>query len=153
MRPTEPLPLYHSWPLFERDRRFASGAELNSPFEMPLDPVDLTRSNEALVARGIGLWHCDLRNESLTWSDGVYDLFGLPRGARVRRREAVAIYTDDSGAVMEKLRGYALKHRRGFTLDAQIRPFGQRARWMRLLAAPIYENGRPVRLCGLKIGI
>ncbi len=51
---------------------------------------------------------------------------------------------------MERLRAYAIKHRRGFTLDAEIRPDRGDRRWMRLLAAPVCEGGRVVRLHGLK---
>lgn len=153
MRAIEPLPLNHSWSLCDRDRRFALGAVLDASFKMPVDPTEFAEWGEALASRAIGLWHCDLSDGSLTWSPGVYDLFGLPRGALVRRDEAVAFYADDSGAVMERLRAYALRHHRGFTLDAEIKPAGQHARWMRLLAAPILQNGHAVALHGLKIGI
>lgn len=153
MRPTEPLPLYHSWSLLDRSRQFDLGAFLDRPFEMPAKPDAFAQCGRALAAHGIGLWHCDLADESLTWSDGVYDLFGLPRGVRVRREGTVAYYLDRSRAAMETLRSYALKHRRGFTLDAEIMPVGRSNRTIRLVAAPICENGRPVELYGLKIGL
>jgi hypothetical protein len=52
---------------------------------------------------------------------------------------------------MERLRSYAIKHKRGFTLDAEIRPAVGGRRWMRLIAAPIYVRDRPARLHGLKL--
>jgi len=53
---------------------------------------------------------------------------------------------------MERLRAYAIKHRRGFTLDAQIRPaVGGKYRWMRLIAAPVCSGERVARLHGLKL--
>jgi hypothetical protein len=56
---------------------------------------------------------------------------------------------------MECLRAYALKHRRGFTLDVDIHPAGGGggARRMRLIAAPVMEGGRVVKLHGLKFAI
>jgi hypothetical protein len=51
---------------------------------------------------------------------------------------------------MERLRAYAIKHRRGFTLDAEIRPSLTGSRWMRLIAAPVCDGDRVVRLHGLK---
>lgn len=98
-----------------------------------------------------GLWECDLSDDSLIWSGGIYDIFGLPRGATVSRDEAVSLYAEDSRASMERLRAYAIKHRRGFTLDAKIRPASGPSRWMRLIAAPVCEGGRVVRLHGLKL--
>jgi PAS domain-containing protein len=99
-----------------------------------------------------GCWECDLGDDSLIWSGGVYDLFGLPRGLGITREEAVPLYSEGSRAVMERLRAYAIKHRRGFTLDAEIRTaaLGE-TRWMRLIAAPVCEGDRAVRLNGLKM--
>ena len=33
----------------------------------------------------IGVWECDLATEKLTWTDGVYDLFEMPRGSPIDR--------------------------------------------------------------------
>ena len=51
---------------------------------------------------------------------------------------------------MEKLRAYAIKHRRGFTLDVEIKPAQAACRWMRLVAAPVCVGDEVVRLQGLK---
>jgi PAS domain-containing protein len=98
-----------------------------------------------------GCWECDLTDNLLTWSGGVYDIFGLPRNARISRREAVAFYCEESRAKMERLRSHSIKHRRGFTVDVEIRAAVGENRWMRLIAAPVCEDGRPVRLRGLKL--
>ena len=153
MRASEPLALHHSWPLLERERRFDLGAILDCPVEMPIHLSTFGDDGLMLADRGIGLWECDLDDGSHSWTEGVYDLFGLPRGASVRRDEAVSFYADASCAAMERLRAYALRHRRGFTLDAEIRPAGAKPRWMRLMAAPVCTHGRAVRLQGLKIAI
>ncbi len=98
-----------------------------------------------------GCWDCDLADNSLTWSGGVFDIFGLPRDAKLSRDAAVAFYCEESRVKMERLRAYAIKHRRGFTLDAGIEAATGERRWMRLIAAPVCTNGRPVRLRGLKL--
>jgi hypothetical protein len=51
---------------------------------------------------------------------------------------------------MEGLRAYAIKHRRGFTLDAEIMPVNGRPKWMRLIAAPVCVGRQVVRLHGIK---
>ena len=90
---------------------------------------------------------------SLIWSGGVYDIFGLPRDARITRDEILTLYSEHSRAMVEKLRTYAIRHRRGFTLDAEIRPGIGGKRRMRLIAAPVCASDRVVRLQGLKIVI
>jgi PAS domain-containing protein len=151
LKPTHPLPVHHSWPLYERDRFFELGQLHRCE---TLDPIPDVVDVAARLARGrvrIGQWECDLAdNDRLNWSDEVYDIFGIPRGEAVRREEAVALYAEPSRAAMEKLRAYAIRHRRGFTLDVEIRPVQAPRRWMRLIAAPVCEGERIVKLQGLK---
>ena len=141
MRPTEPLPLHHSWPLFDLRAHLSTAA---------LDP-DAAEHEEALAERGLGLWRCDLADNRLSWSVGVYDLFGLERGSPVDRCQAAALYTPDSRDAMERLRAYAIGHKRGFTLDVDIdRADGGRCA-MRLVAAPVLDaQGDVIALHGAK---
>ena len=138
-----------SWPLLEAPRHFELGRILNGVISDILEPGSVGE----LGAHHVGMWECDLADQSLTWSGGVYDIFGLPRGVPVTRHQAVALYCESSRAVMERLRAYAIAHRCGFTLDAEIRPEVGKRRWIRLIAAPAEEDGRSVRLHGLKVAI
>ena len=143
----EPSPLTASWPLSECHSRLNLGRH----FEWD-DAIEFSPScdQQALASQGIGIWDCDLKDNALTWSDGVYDLFGLPRGVVVLRETAVSLYEEGSRSAMERLRAYAIRHRRGFTLDVEIEPASGSRRWIRLVAAPICVSSRPVRLRGLK---
>lgn len=145
----ETLALHHSWPLTEQPRQFELGSILSS---VVTDLIAPARVGE-LGVHHAGCWECDLTDDSLTWSGGVFDIFGLPRDARISRSEAAAFYEEGSRVAMERLRSYAIKHRRGFTLDAQIHSAVGDARWMRLIAAPVCEGNRVVRLTGLKLFI
>jgi diguanylate cyclase (GGDEF)-like protein len=98
----------------------------------------------------IGAWECDLATEALTWTDGVYDLFDLPRSSEVRRAAIVDLYEDESRRQMERLRAEAIRTGRSFTLDARIRTRHGASRWMRLTADVVYEHDRPVRIFGAK---
>jgi PAS domain-containing protein len=145
--PLDRLPLRHSWPLYEQQRHFELGCLLNSAIADPIASVPVGQ----LGIHQAGCWECDLADQSLVWSGGVYDIFGLPRGAAVTRRETVALYSEESRAKLERLRAHAIRHRRGFTLDAEISsPVGER-RWMRVICAPVCEGNRVVRLHGLKL--
>lgn len=147
MRATEPLQLHHSWPLNEQPRHFELGCVLSCAVTDIVEPSEVG----GLGIHHAGCWECDLADNTLIWSGGVYDIFGLPRGGRVSREEAVALYSEESRAAMERLRAYAIEHKRGFTLDAEIRPVTGGRRWMRLIAAPVFDGERVVRLHGLKL--
>ena len=147
MKPTEPLPLHHSWPLIGGDCQFALGHLFDSDMAGAIDPV---RDADLLRFHSIGRWTCDLADERLTWSPEIYDLFGFPRHAPFSRAEAVACYAESSRAAMERLRRHAIRHRRGFTLDAELLTGRNDRRWMRLVAAPLCAGGRVVALRGLK---
>lgn len=99
-----------------------------------------------------GLWSCDLATEQLTWSDGVYDLFGAPRGSRVDRHAAAARYTPGSRIALECRRMAAIRDRTGFTLDAEI-TVGPTRRWIRIVAQVECDEGKPMRLFGSKTDV
>jgi PAS domain-containing protein len=141
------LVAHHSWPLHERSRHFDAGAILNCWVTQAIRPPEVGW----LGTYHAGNWQCDLRDNSLTWSGGVYDIFGLPRDCTITRNETAALYCEESRCKMERLRAYAIRHRRGFTLDAEIEPIGGKRRWMRVVAEPVFEGDRAVRLHGLKL--
>ncbi len=98
----------------------------------------------------IGVWECDLDGERLTWTDGTYDLFDLPRGSALDRNEIVKYYTPKSRAALEVLRARAIAESGGFNLDVEIvTPKGNR-RWIRLTATVESRDGVPARLYGIK---
>jgi PAS domain-containing protein len=147
MNAIEPLALHCSWPIYEKARHFELGSLLSCAV---IDVVGPARVGE-LGIHHAGCWECDLSDQSLIWSGGIYDIFGLPRGVTVRRDEAVAFYSEDSRAKMERLRSYAIRHKRGFTLDVDIRAAVGETRWVRLIAAPVCDGNRVARLHGLKL--
>jgi diguanylate cyclase (GGDEF)-like protein len=102
------------------------------------------------ASAGMGLWVCDLGTEALDWTDGTYDLFGLPRGRPLRRQQAVELYDPASLLTLERVRGEAIRRRSGFALEAEITTPAGRRRWIRITARVESERGRAVRLLGLK---
>jgi two-component system sensor kinase FixL len=98
----------------------------------------------------IGVWECDLATEALTWTDGVYDLFELPRGTPLERAAIVALYDEESRREMERLRAEAVRDGGSFSLDILIRTARGNERWIRLTADVEREDGRSVRIFGTK---
>ena len=134
MLPTEPLQLYHSWPLFERGVRFPHGML------------------EAGYSPGLaddGPFCCDLETNRLAWSDATFSLFGMPVGSTPVRDVVLPMYRPESRSALERLRNHAIRHRRGFTIDTEVEVPGRPLRWIRITALPDVKNGRSVRLRGL----
>ena len=98
-----------------------------------------------------GYWHCNVADhDRLTWTEKVYELFGLPPGVPIERDWAVARYSDDSRRALKRVRTFGLNRDFGFILDAEIRSGDGRERWIRVLAVPIVADGRVFGLHGLK---
>lgn len=83
------------WPLAEEAGRFELGHILNCAVIDALEPSHIG----ALGVYHAGLWECDLSNQSLIWSGGVYDIFGFERGSPITRPAALACYSEVSRAV------------------------------------------------------
>jgi PAS domain-containing protein len=142
------VPLLDNGPLFERSRQF----ELGCTFDCLGTDLAHIAIRRALGRSNAGWWECELPTNTLSWTTGVYTIFGLPRAARITRGEAVSLYSESSRQVLERLRSFAIDNATGFIMDAQIHPAnGERERWMRLIGAPLVEDGRTIGLYGFKI--
>ena len=104
----------------------------------------------ASAAARIGVWECNLEDESLRWTDMVYDIFDLPRGSALDRKRTLQCYSEESVKTLHMLRSRAIEERSGFSLDAEITTMKGRRRWIRITATVECENGVPVRIFGMK---
>ena len=104
----------------------------------------------ASAAARIGVWECNLDDESLVWTDVVYDIFDLPRGAPLDRAKTLECYPPESRKILEALRSKAIAERAGFNLDTEIVTMAGRRRWIRITATVECENDRPIRIFGMK---
>ena len=145
---TQQAALALSWPLSEQGQHFDLGHVLNSAVSDSIEPPYVG----ALAIQHAGLWECNLVDDSLIWSGGTYDLFGLERGIAISRDDALAHFSEDSRAKLQRLRGHSIRNHCGFTLDVEIRAaaVGQLRR-VRIIGAPIYQGELAVRVHGLKL--
>lgn len=106
--------------------------------------------NRASEAARIGVWECSLPDESLVWTDVVYDIFDLPRGAPLDRAEIIKCYPEESVRELTKRRSRAIAERTGFSLDTEIVTAKGNRRWMRITATVESVDGVPCRIFGMK---
>lgn len=98
----------------------------------------------------VGLWECDLDSERLSWTAGVYDIFGLPAGSLIERTATLDCYAPGSREKMLELRALAIGTQGSFVLDARIHTVQGEVRWMRINAVMDGATGRRPRLMGTK---
>jgi len=102
------------------------------------------------AAARIGVWECNLADESLVWTDVVYDIFDLPRGAPLDRGETLRCYPEESARQLHKWRSKAIEERSGFSLDTEIVTARGNRRWIRITATVECVDDVPVRIFGMK---
>lgn len=137
-------PLLHKFFYDEPAGRFALGHVFHFARDFPAIA-------QSLESPDSGQWRCDLDDsDRLTWSDKVYELFGIPKGSAVPRSQSVARYSTRSKGVLDRVRSFAIGHKCGFILDAALNAEGGTDRWIRIIAFPVMKGERMVGLQGLK---
>lgn len=106
--------------------------------------------DRSLAPAALGAWECNLANETLSWTDGIYDLFSLQRGSEIYRKATLDLYEERSRREMELRRSNAIRTGQGFALDCRIRAASGEKRWMRLIVGVGQQHGRPIRIFGSK---
>ncbi|SEQ61533.1 diguanylate cyclase (GGDEF) domain-containing protein [Devosia sp. YR412] len=106
--------------------------------------------DRASATARIGIWQCNLADESLLWTNGVYDLFEIERNSVVTRQSTMALYTDTSRRQMEAARAAAIADCTDFSVDCEIITVTGKRRWMRLTGAVESRDGVAYRIFGMK---
>lgn len=106
--------------------------------------------DRASATARIGIWQCNLSDNSLIWTNGVYDLFEIPRNTLVTREMTLALYTEKSRLEMEQARAQAIANCTDFALNCEIITTSGKRRWMRLTGAVESRDGVAHRIFGMK---
>lgn len=101
----------------------------------------------------IGIWSCTLPDQRITWTNGVYDLFELPRGSLIDRDTSLKMYVPESARQMQALRAEAIATCGDFNFDAEIITAKGNPRWMRITATVDGVDGKARRIFGMKQNI
>lgn len=106
--------------------------------------------DKSFKAARIGIWECTLPDETITWTDTVYELFDLEPRSALTRDATVALYSPESRKKLNEARSAAIRDGEGFSLDAEIITAQGNHRWIRITAIVERDDGVPVRLFGMK---
>lgn len=107
--------------------------------------ADLKMVQEVAV---VGGWSLDLRTNKLTWTDGVYEVFGLPRGTPLDYEKFLSLVHPDDVEYVNRSWNDALKGAR-YDIEHRILVDGA-VKWVREKARVEFsDSGTPLRGLGI----
>ena len=136
--------------MIERQRRQIAAQTLTIADYAALEEHRRSLFDRASATAHIGIWQCNLSDNSLLWTNGVYDLFEIPRDTPITRDMALGLYTETSRREMEAARARAIATCSDFSLDCEIVTTRGKRRWMRLTGAVESRDGVAHRIFGMK---
>ncbi len=142
----------HYTPFFVKGKVEGFIAQASDVTELKLSEVALTKSQEFLNRTGnlagVGGWELDIPTGSLTWSDVIRDIHGVPAGFTPDLNEAIGFYTAESRPVLEAAVNEAFSTGKSFDLELSINRVDGVQRFVRAVGSAEFSDGRPVRLSG-----
>ncbi|HEV7344206.1 MAG TPA: GGDEF domain-containing protein [Devosia sp.] len=139
-----------AWAVVKRQRRQIAVQQAAIADSAAMEQQRRSLFDRASATARIGIWQCNLGDSSLTWTNGVYDLFEIPRNTVVTREMSLACYTEASRRQMEAARAAAIANCSDFALDIEIITTRGRHRWVRLTGAVESRDGVATRIFGMK---
>jgi diguanylate cyclase (GGDEF)-like protein len=106
--------------------------------------------DRASATAKLGVWQYSLSEQTLYWTDGVYDIFDLPRKMALTREMILNYYTPESLQAMEAVRAQAITNCSDFSIDIEITTAKGNHKWVRLTGAVEARDGRAHRIFGVK---
>lgn len=106
--------------------------------------------DRSFKAARIGVWECSLPDQTLSWTDMVYELFDLAPQTPLTRDEILKLYTPEVRKRLDEVREKAIRTGEGFSLDAEIITARGNRRWIRITACVEFANGAATRIFGMK---
>jgi diguanylate cyclase (GGDEF)-like protein/PAS domain S-box-containing protein len=97
---------------------------------------------------GVGGWDYDIANDRLTWSAETYRIHGAPADFQPTVENARNFYAPEARADIQATFEACLAERRGWDLEAPFDRADGRRIWVRIMGAPVFEDGALVRISG-----
>ena len=92
----------------------------------------------------IGWWEFDLIAESLTWSDEVYRIHGVPVSESVDLAEAVEFYHPDDRETIEAALDRLIEDGESYDLELRVVTASGQTRWVRSVGDPQFDDAGDV---------
>ena len=104
---------------------------------------------------GVGYWRFNLASQTLTWSDQMYDIAGVPRGTPVAGSEGLdRVHSEDRAAVLERFRTVKRRDDPGPSHPTRlVRPSGEVRYVTGNMVVERDTEGRPATVFGVMMDV
>lgn len=134
------------------DNGVLSGAIIDISYLKKVNAT-LSKTKEFLAETGklakIGNWELDLETMELRWSDEVYLMHEMDVTEKIDVQSAIRFYTPASRPIIEEALNKTLKTGEPYTVDLPMVTAKGNLLWARSSGNVKFENGKPVRICGI----
>ncbi len=97
----------------------------------------------------IGTWFLDINENSLFWSDAVYDVHEVKRGTKILVEEGINYYIPEHRPVIRKCINQAIADKKPWDVELQILTKSGKVKWVRALGQPVFKESKLVGLEGI----
>lgn len=97
----------------------------------------------------IGCWRLDIATEKVVWSEGIYDIYGVPFGGTQNLDDALAYYEPEDRTRLEVALESAMRTGKPFDLELDLAPSSSSLKRVRAVGEPELEDGRITALIGV----
>ncbi len=101
----------------------------------------------------IGSWEVDVEQMTCEWSEEVYNIHEIPAGTPVTVDEGIKCYREDYQPVIEKAVNEAVEQQENWDEECVLVTRSGKETWVRILGAPVFEDGKLTKLRGLLMDI
>ena len=106
------------------------------------------RQAEQMAA--MGSWRLTIADKNVEWSDGVWKIHELPKGATVPLADAIRFYPPQSRSLLLQQMRRAIAHGEGYDHEIEFITAKGNRRWVRAMCeAESDEHGRTIALVGV----
>jgi PAS domain S-box-containing protein len=133
-----------NWDVTESHRR---EEELRHANERVHTSVELLSRAERAARVGAFIHRLD-RDDSIVWSDTLYDILGVPKSQKPTPDVVFDMYTPAIAAVVRHAASDARRTGHPVEIEVPLRPGPNRADWVHLYLVPHLEDGRCVQVSG-----
>jgi len=129
----------------------AATLRLSNEVNRSADVIKLqnTQLRQAERMVGVGSWRYDLRDETITWSDHVFAIHGLPVGEVPPLDVAMSFYPEDARLRLSELMNRARAHGEAFDFESDFINAAGEARRVRSMCEPQIVDEEIVALVGV----
>ncbi len=140
-------------PVFNHEGKCTHFVGLHKDVSLSVREAERTRNNERLLTATselakVGGWKYDVASNSLYWTEGIFMIYGLPRGKAPTLAEALGCYPDPGRSQLRQLFENCQSEGTPFTVELPFINFQDEHLYVRASARAIEEDGVITQVIG-----